>query len=84
MFDKKKQTWFTKNFTIKKHVLEMKLKVSFSKHIFGKKYGKRIGFRTTHISNNFMPYKPQIPYVSQEKYTWVWHMRLSFVFFFFE
>jgi hypothetical protein len=50
MFDKKKQTWFTKNFTIKKHVLEMKLKVSFSKHIFGKKYGKRIGFRTTHIS----------------------------------
>ena len=42
----KKKAWFVKNFAFKNHVLGMKLKTSFSNHVFGKKHSKKIGSQT--------------------------------------
>jgi hypothetical protein len=39
VFDKKKKAWFVKFLALKNHFLEMKLKASFSKCVFNKKYG---------------------------------------------
>jgi hypothetical protein len=46
VFGKKKKIWFVKIFVLKNHFLGMKLKISFSKHAFGKKHGKEMSSQT--------------------------------------
>jgi hypothetical protein len=46
---RRKKYGLLKKFAFKSHVLEMKLKAYFSKHVFGKKHGKEMSYQTDPI-----------------------------------